>query len=367
MKTTQNYINKYSELLEKRFVPVLLATALLFSLFTVLLMSRPSDAIFTKAFVRLDRMKASTASAGRVCAQPATVGTETHVEVTFPTGMTVSTTLSDWATTDTPLDSGQSAWPGRGSGNATSAVGQTVIWTSGDLTVGTFYCFNFSASGITSTGTAGANKTGTVTSCTSATCTPTTNAVDSSSYAVAVIDEDQITVTATVPPTFSFSIAGCTSGNCTDAFTANLSSAIIGVTTGKTVTISTNANTGWIAWVKDSQQGLRSTIRSYTIATTTAGTACSSGHTLVALTEGYGLDVNVTNGTGPGTPAADANYNCTGDDAGGLSSAFLPAASSGGAGSLDTMTLIAKAAISAITPAATDYQDIITVVGAGNF
>lgn len=361
MNTTKSYATTLTRTLENRLLPFLLATTLLFSAVTVLLASRPSDAIFTKAFVRLDRMKASTATGGRVCAQPATVGTEVDVQVVFPTGFTVNATAANWTVTTTGLDTGQTAWPGINT--ATAVSGQMVTFPSTDLTVGTFYCFNFSATNTLTNPAASPNLTGTITSRATGPAT-----IDQSSYAVAVIDEDQITVTATVPPTFSFSIASCTSGSCTDAFTADLSTTAVRTTTGKAITINTNAASGWIAWVKDSQQGLRSTTQSYTIATTTAGTSCATAHTLTAGTEGYGLDVNLTtNGAGGGTPSIDVNYDCAANDAGGLSASFLPIASSNGGADGDVITLIEKAAISNLTKAATDYQDIITVVGAGNF
>lgn len=361
MKTTKTHVINLAELTQKKFVPILVAATLLFTLFSTLLLSRPSDAIFTKAFVRLDRMKAATATGGRVCAQPATVGTEVDVQVVFPTGFTVNATAANWTVTTTGLDTGQTAWPGIGTASAVS--GQTVTFPSTDLTVGTFYCFNFSATNTLTNPAANPNLTGTITSRATGPAT-----IDQSSYAVAVIAEDQITVTASVPPTFSFSIASCTSGACTDAFTADLATTAIRTTTGKAITINTNASSGWIAWVKDSQQGLRSTAQSYTIPTTTAGTSCASGHVLTAGTEGYGLDVNLTtNGAGGGTPTIDVNYDCAANDAGGLSASFLPIASSNGGADGDVITLIEKAAISNLTKAATDYQDIITVVGAGNF
>jgi len=346
-----------------RTLPLVLAAALLLSLASLVLMARPTEAVFTNAFVRIDRMKASTATGGRVCADPATAGTEDHVRVTFPTGFTVNGTASNWTVDTANLDSGQTAWPSINT--ASSVAGQVVTFPSGDLThTGTtLYCFNFAATNTLTTSTAGDNQTGTI-----ATRDSGNTVIDESGYALSVISEDQINVTASVPATFSFSIASCTSGNCTDAFTADLSPGAIRTTTGKAVTINTNANSGWIAWVKDSQQGLRSTVRSHTIASTTAGTACSSGHDLSAGTEGYGLDVDLTtNGSGGGNPSIDANYNCGANQAGGLSANFLPIASSNGGANGDVITLIAKAAIGNLTPSATDYQDIITVVGAGNF
>lgn len=362
MNTTKSYAIKLTELTEKRFLPLLLAAALLFSFATTLLIARPSGAIFDQAFLRLDRMKAATATGGRVCAEPATVATEADVQVVFPTGFTVNGTAGNWDVNTTDLDTGQTAWPGIGT-EATAVSGQTVTFSSTDLTVGTLYCFNFVGVSTLTNPAANPDLTGTITTRTSGPAT-----IDQSSYAVAVIAEDQILVTATVPPTFSFSIASCTSGSCTDAFTQNLSPSNIRTTAGKAITISTNAANGWIAWVKDSAQGLTSATQTYTIATTAAGSTCAAGHGLSAGTEGYGLDIDLTtNGAGGGNPAIDANYDCGANDAGGLDSVFLPAATSSGAANGDVITLVAKAAISNLTPAATDYQDIITVVGAGNF
>lgn len=363
MHIQKNIRSQALALRQVRTLPLVLVAALLLSIASLVLMARPTEAVFTNAFLRIDRMKASTATGGRVCADPATAGTEADVQVVFPSDFTVNTTAANWTVTTTGLDSGQTAWPGINT--ATAVSGQTVTFPSDDLTEtgNTLYCFNFSGTNTLTTGTAGSDKTGTITTRTSGPAT-----IDQSSYAVAVIGEDQINVTATVPATFSFSIASCTSGNCTDAFTADLSPSAIRSTTGKAVTISTNANSGWIAWVRDSQQGLRSTVRSHTIASTTAGTSCASGHDLSAGTEGYGLDVDLTtNGTGGGNPTINPNYDCAAIAAGGLSDSFLPIASSNGGANGDVITLIAKAAISNLTPSATDYQDIITVVGAGNF
>ena len=112
-----------------------------------------SAGTLTNTLVRFDRLAQAQATTGTVCATPATVGAETQVAVTFPTGFTVSGTVGNWTTNTTSTGygwpTGGTAWLSPGtSGNinsaaATSVVGQTVTWGSSDLTVGTLYCFNW--------------------------------------------------------------------------------------------------------------------------------------------------------------------------------------------------------------------------------
>jgi hypothetical protein len=278
---------------------------------------------FQQSYLRLDRLKINTATGGTVCAQPATVGTEAKVVLTFPATYTVNTTAANWTTSVTNLPAGSTAWPSIGA-TATSATSpaNVVTFASGDLTVATMYCFN--------------------------------------------ITDDQIVVSAVVPPSFSFSLSGNN-----DAFTTNLDPASVISTTGKTVTITTNAKGGWIAWAKDSNQGLSSATTSYTIPT--AGTVNGAPSTLSSGTEGYVLDTDLTTDAAGGcTLAIDAEYNGSGSNQGGtLSANFQPIAACTGASPAtangDVITLIERAAIAGATPAGTDYTDIITVVGAGNF
>lgn len=315
---------------------------------------------FQQAYLRLDRMKISTATGGTVCAQPASTATEAKVLVTFPASFTVNTTASNWTVTTTNLPAGSTVWPGINT--ATTVSSQTVTFPSSDLTVGTIYCFNFTGtSTLTTAASAGPNLQGVIETQTSGSVV-----IDSTSYATATIADDQIVVSAVVPPSFYFTLSGNT-----DTFTTNLDPASVVSTTGRQVTITTNAKGGWIAWAKDTQQGLYSATTNYKI--NTAGTVNGAPSSLTGGTEGYVLDTDVTTDAAGGcTVASDAEYNGTGTSQGGTFSAnFQPVASCTGASPAtsngDIITLIERAAIAGATPAGTDYTDVITVVGAGNF
>ena len=311
-----------------------------------------------QAYIRLDRLAASTTTGGTVCAKPTTVGTETTVKVTFPTGFSVNATASNWTVTTTNLPSGATIWPGIATASAVS--GQDVTFPSTDLTVGTLYCFNFSGTSTLTTSTAGNDKSGVITLQATG---PTT--IDSGSYALSIVSNDQIVVTATVPPTFSFALSGNT-----DTFSSNLSTTTAS-TTGRTVTISTNGASGWVAWVKSANAGLNSAGTGASIAT--AGTVDNTPTDLTSTT-GYVLDVDITtdSATGTGTVSQASNFGAEYAGAnttsgGTLSTTFQPIAAASGTTDGDVLTLTERAKITAVQAAANDYTDTLTVVAAGRF
>jgi hypothetical protein len=85
------------------------------------------------------------------------------------------------------------------------------------------------------------------------------------------------------------------------------------------------------------------------------------------------LDTDLTtNASGGCNPVVDAEYDGATTSAGGTFSAnFQPIAActtpTPATANGDVFTLIERVAISGATPAGSDYTDIITVVGAGNF
>jgi hypothetical protein len=336
-------------------IRVLFVAAFVFSvLISPLVANNVFAAALTQTFVRFDRMKTSTATTGTVCAKPATTGTEASVDVIFPTGytlgaagtFTVNTTNLAWPT-------GGTAWVGINT--ATTVSGQTVTFPSGELTVGTLYCFNWTnTAAVTTKSTATSTNSGTITTKTSAPAT-----IDSGDYSTATISDDQIVVTAAVPQAFSFALSGNTDQLGT------LSTASVGTSpTPRTVTVNTNAKNGWMVWAKDANTGLTSAGASKTIASTTPGT----NSTLSAGTEGYNTGVTQSQAGGSGTITIATPFNGAAlGQGGGLDTSLRSIASSTGTADTAILTLKNNVAINATTAAATDYTDTITVIGAGLF
>lgn len=320
-------------------------------------------ASLTQTTVRFDRMKISTATTGFVCANPTSTATETSVKVTFPTGYTVSTTVGNWAVSTavtTGWPSGAVAWTGIGAptGSGEFVVsGQSVNFQSGNISPGTTYCFNWTnTAALTTKSSATNSNTGQV-------ITQTTGGVasDTGDYATSTVSDDQVAVSATVPPSFTFVL----DANST-SFSSNLSSGSVVQTTGRTITVTTNAPNGWIAWAKDANTGLTSVAAAKTIASTTPGT----GATLSSGTEGYVMSAEVTtDASGGGSPSIPTAYqgNSGNNTGSGLDTTYRTIASSGGTANGDVITVRGKAAISGSTPAANDYADTWTIVGAGTF
>ncbi len=183
---------------------------------------------------------------------------------------------------------------------------------------------------------------------------------DSVTVAERIITNDQVVVSAVVPPTFNFVLSGNS-----DSFTTNLSSGSVATTTGVTATINTNAKTGWIAWAKDANSGLTSATAAKTIGPTTAGTSA----TLSTGTEGYTLGITaIAQGSGAGTTTAATAYDATGAAHGsGVDTSLRQIASSTGTASSAIITIKERAAITTTTPAANDYTDTVTIIGAAKF
>jgi hypothetical protein len=313
-----------------------------------------------QVMVRFDRLQTSQPTTGTVCAKPTNVAaTEASVQVVFPTGYTVNTTLSNWTvnTTATGWPTGGAAWPGIGT--ASAASGQTVTFPSTDLASGTtLYCFNWTnTAAVSVTSSVASTNTGTVITRTSAPAT-----IDSASYSTVSIAADQISVSATVPQSFTFTLTGTT-----DTLGTLSTGSVITSPSASTATISTNANSGWMVWASDANNGLKSTAAVHTIPDSpSAGTASST--TLGAGTEGYNFGVTGTQGGGAGTLAISNAYNgVSPGQGGGLDTTLRTIASSNGTANNAVLTLKNNVAISTLTNAATDYADVETVVGAALF
>jgi hypothetical protein len=345
----------------------LIVIMLLQVIYPVLVAKKANAATLTEASIRLDRMGAAVAANATnakilVVVKPTTVGTEATVKVGWPTtsAFTVDATAANHTVSTTGLPStyqGESltAWPGIGT--ASSVSGGDVTFPSTDLTVGTLYGF-FITGGITNP-SAGNAGTHTVTITTQATGPST---IDSQSVAVDTVgtNADQVSVTATVPSSFNFAL----SGNSIALGTLSTSAR----TTGNvTVDVDTNANNGWVAWIRS--EGAASTLASASTADSISSTNTGSCVTAAIGAKGYVVDVNAVAGTnGSGVLSVATEYDCTDSQAGGvIDTTYEQIAQRTGVIESDTLTLTAVVTISATTKAASDYTDTWEVVGAGNF
>src|ERR1035437_134422 len=153
---------------------------------------------FTNTYLRLDKQTPSAPLSGTVCAQPsaAGAGTEAKVAVTFPSDFSISSNPSNWTTDLNNLPTGASNWPSIGS-TATGVSGHTVTFSGGDLTANMLYCFNFS--GASSTTGAVGKDSGVIT-----TKNSSNTIIDQTTYYLNILANNQIEVTATVPPNASY-------------------------------------------------------------------------------------------------------------------------------------------------------------------
>lgn len=347
----------------------LVAVVLVLPVAAIILGAQSADAAtLTTSYIRLNRLKAGQATSFRVQFKTVASGA-TSVVIDFNGADSTS-----WTTTGGAVNSSQSvsnatcasetgdtALPGgslsaSGSGSAITISGVTALAAT------TTYCVDLTSTSAVTNANAGEYH-------------PTITAgSDSTTVAVRTISDDQYTITATVPPTFNFVIAG---GN-TDNFTSSLSTSSVVSTAGKTVTITSNASAGWIAWVKDlngsSGASTKGALKSasagnYTIPTTNSNALGSASHTLATASEDYGLGVTIaTDAAGGGTVTLDPAYDGTSTKAGVLDPTnYRAVASANGTANGDAITLTERATISGNTPAATDYTDTISLIGAAEF
>ena len=310
-------------------------------------------ASLTATFIRLNRLKAAQTTSFRLVFRTVTAGA-TSVVINFNGTDSTTWTGSSGAVNATQTvvgtagcDASATALPGSitaaGSGSSITISSVTALSSA------TTYCVDLtSATAVTNASASEYHPTITAGS-------------DSTTTAVRTISDDNVVVSATVPPTFNFVI-----GSNTTSFTASLASGSVVQTTGVTVTATTNAANGWIAWAKGINTGLTSAAASKTINATTPGT----GATLSAGTEGYVVSGEVTtDASGGGTVSIPAAYQGTAGDSNGsgLDTTLRQVASANGTSTGDIVTLRGKAAISGSTPAATDYTDTWTLVGAASF
>jgi len=298
-------------------------------------------------------------------------GGTTNIAIEFTSatsgGTNVSVNLSNLSTslTASPTVSGSSLNGCQGangifSGTITAINGTSVGDGSGIVTFtssstfasGTTYCTIITASGGLMTNPGAGTYTATITA-----------GSDSQTQGLDVISSDTYTISGTVAQTFTMSL-----GSGSDTFTGNLSSTTDTLTNGETVTINTNAGSGWMLWAADANGGLYSTTKSQHVNSVAPGALddLSTPGTYIG-TNAFALGVtSVTAGS------ATTNYNdTTGPKGGGITATttgFQQIASDSSAdSSADNVTVKLIADIAATDPASNDYNDTITLVGAGSF
>lgn len=332
------------------------AAATLLIMANILYTAMPANAAtLTNTYIRTNRMAAGATTTWRLVfktvgsgATSATINFNGADSSTWTGSSGVVNATQAVSSASCATETGATALPG-----SITAAGSTPTVTISSITAlaaTTLYCVDFTTSNALTIPVAGEYHP------------VVTVGADSTTVAVRSVSNDQIVVTATVPPVFNLAL----SANA-DTFTTNLSSSSIALTGGtpRTVTVNTNAKNGWFAWASDSGAGLVSAGASKTIASTTPG----SGATLTAGTEGYIFGItNITQGSGGGTTSAVAAYNSNGTSTGsGLDTTIRQIASSTGTANGAVLTIKEFATISSITPPGTDYTDTITIIGAGYF
>lgn len=328
--------------------------------FVMPLVAHAAAAGLSSTYVRLDRNAVSATSATvrlqfkTSSGNGATVG---KVVVTVPAGYTVATTGLSASTASCVTDTGDTALPGTlAVAGDNTAKTLTISGVTGAAN-STLYCVDIAgAPALTNPSSGG----GTQQDFTVATQTSGSGALDSVTVAEYLLADDQVSVNATVNPSFTFTLSGNS-----DAI-PGFSSGSVGTSSGVTATVATNASKGWIAWAKSQNGALTSAAAGSSITSTGIG---SASHAVNASSNDYVLSVIKTTQTGTSL-SPDANYASTGADnkGGGLDNTMLrPIALETGPCSGDVITLKELATVGPTTPAANDYTDILTIIGAGQF
>ncbi len=362
---------------KKRKLALLLICILVFNVFSTVLSVKSQAAGLTEAVVRLDRMGAgalfntTTGYKILILVKPTTVGTIGKVRLTFPTtnAFTVNATATNFDTSITGLPS---TFQGESVTGATITNTEASAVSGGDVTFDvtsmssatTLYGFYLTCSSTTCITNPSGGNAGTHI-ITVATLTAASAAIDSTQVAVDTLSSatsDQVTVTATVNPTFNFTIADQTlplgvlspSSVSTNAMSPGID-------------VDTNAGNGYAVWIRSegATAALVSASTGGSISSTNTGSpvTCSNGANC------YVVDIaTAQGGASTGTLIPTTEFDGNGTTSGGvLSTAYEEVAYSTGQADSDTITPTVIAAISAVQQSATDYTDTWDVVGAGNF
>jgi|GEM_PF-1723852 len=331
---------------------------------TLILFPKTNAASLSSAYLRLNRLAQAQTTKGRLVFKANNGGA---TSLTIDMNGADSTTWSgqsgsvhagvmakDVATCATELS--VTGLPG-GTLAVSGASGHTITITNITALIGgTTYCIDFTDADAFTTPTTGTYHP---------TITESGGATDTTTIATNIIgaNADQVTVSASVSPSFSFSLAANSK-----SFASPLSAGGASSTTALNATVSTNAASGWQMWAADlgASPGLHSVIASKTIAYSPS--AGSAGATLSTGVEGYNVGNNAISGTTCGTPTYGNFFNGAVSTKGsGLDGTMRNVVNVTGAADTCSVPFVFNGSISNTTPAATDYSSTMTVVAAGNF
>jgi len=179
---------------------------------------------------------------------------------------------------------------------------------------------------------------------------------DTGKIAIVILTDDQFAVTASVDPTLTFTVS--------DTLTAFGTLSSTSVTTSSpniTLTVSTNAQSGYTITVKDAGNGTNPGLYNSTAAFIIGSADYSYGNSAnLASVAGYGIQGSSA------TATVASPYNVSGDNVGGYELVAQNLATYSGLADNHTITITSKAKITGSTPAGA-YTDTVTVIATGNF
>jgi hypothetical protein len=182
------------------------------------------------------------------------------------------------------------------------------------------------------------------------------SATESGSLAVNLLTSDQISVTANVDPTITFSL----DHTSTDFGTISATS-VKTASPNITLQTSTNATSGYTISIQDqgsgSNPGLYNSISSYLL-----GSADASYNSTADLSSVAGYGIQATSATA----TLAARYNQTSNTVGGLARTAQTLASYNSVADSQQVTITSKAKVTGSSPAGS-YADTITVIATANF
>lgn len=173
-----------------------------------------------------------------------------------------------------------------------------------------------------------------------------------------------IATASTVSPQLSFDIdVSATDSDTNPPFATNFGNLFAGTVTDSPekiwVDLDTNAESGGRIYVASSNAGLQSTVASYTISAVTGN--------LTALSEGYGAQGSTVS-QGAGGPLSIATaYNLTSNNVAVTDSTIREIFATSTPVTAGRGSFLLKAKSSAVTPAANDYRETLTVVASASF